>query len=108
MSTDEEMDWSKPPTSWAAVFEGEAELPIPAVVYRSSHKGEHDATASPSSITQVACGSQCEPLRYLPSPFTNRSNCLETIEEVADLEIEAVDEEIESDDQDTEMKRSAS
>jgi hypothetical protein len=107
MSSDEEMDWSKPPTSWAAVFEGEAELPIPAVVNRSSRNSENDALASPSSITQVACGSQCEPLRYLPSPFTNRSNCLATIEEVADLEIEAA-EETQLGDQDTEMKRSAS
>ena len=108
MSSDDIMDWSKSPTSWAAVFEGEAELPIPALVNRSSHKDGKDAASSPSRMTQVASGSQCEPLRYLPSPFINKFNCLETIAESADAEAEVVDEEINTGEQDTEMKRSAS
>jgi hypothetical protein len=108
MSSDDVMDWSKSPTSWAAVFEGEAELPIPALANRSSHKDGKDASSSPSQVTQVASGSQCEPLRYLPSPFINKFNCLETIAESADAEAEVVDEEVKSSDQDTEMKRSAS
>ena len=108
MSSDDIMDWSATPTSWAAVFKGEADLPIPAVVCRSPGKFGSDVAASPSSDTQVASGSQCEPLRYLPSPFINRSNCLETIDESVDSEAEAVDEEIESGDRDSEMKRSVS
>jgi hypothetical protein len=46
MSSDDVMDWSKSPTSWAAVFEGEAELPIPALANRSSHKDGKDASSS--------------------------------------------------------------
>ena len=102
------MDWSDTPTSWAAVFEGEADLPIPAVVSRSPSKIGGNASASPSSDTQVASSSHCEPLRYLPSPFINRSNCLETINESADSEAEVVDEEIKAGDQDSEMQRSVS
>jgi len=108
MSSDDIMDWSDTPTSWAAVFEGEADLPIPTVVNRSPIKFGSDAASSPSSDIQVASSSQCEPLRYLPSPFINRSNCLETINESADSEAEAVDEGIESGDQESEMKRSVS
>ena len=110
MSSDDIMDWSKSPTSWAAVFEGEAELPVPALSTRSPLKDGKDASASPSQIAQVASGSQPEPLRYLPSPFINKFNCLETIDESVDAEAEVVDEEIKSDDQDqhTDMKRSAS
>lgn len=108
MSSDDVMDWSTTPSSWAAVFEGEADLPIPAVVSRSPIKIGSDAAASPSSDTQVASGSHCEPLRYLPSPFINRSNCLETIDESADSEAGVMDEEVESGDQDSEMKRSVS
>jgi hypothetical protein len=108
MSSDDIMDWSKSPTSWAAVFEGEAELPIPALVNRSSHKDGKDASSSPSQLAQVASGSQAQPLRYLPSPFINKFNCLETIEESADAEAEVVEEEVKSGEQDTEMKRSAS
>jgi hypothetical protein len=108
MSSDDIMDWSKSPTSWAAVFEGEADLPIPAVVNRSPLKDGKAASTSPSQVTQVASGSQCEPLRYIPSPFINKFNCLETIDELADTEAEVVHEEGKSGDQDTEMKRSAS
>ena len=110
MSSDDIMDWSNSPTSWAAVFEGEAELPVPALSNRSPLKDGKDASASPSQIAQVASGSQPEPLRYLPSPFINKFNCLETIDESVDAEAEVLDEEIKSDDQDqdTEMKRSAS